>query len=170
MDTMNVTPWVYREIIKAMNATATGEWLTYILMKNRTSLIFKYMYENQLFSWYMGKSESNQYMLENSEEDFSHIEVLALIESGIEDLENWLYITPLDDVLQQANDIAKRLGKVVVDEVVLTIAVIQSENFLLKLLACCDKNGKAGDMLRSHFCEANLVDGCLMDPCGAYYN
>lgn len=156
----------------------TTEFLLFILMEETTALLSQYMYDEGLFSCYIDKSDLETCIFEEDEEDYCYTLLLEMIEEGIDILENQYYIkedrysitTPLIRVFLYAKDIADRAGKELIDEEVLTIAIVQYNNPIWEMLDVYDVNDIANAMILSHFSEDNMTeDGFLEEPINCEY-
>ncbi len=159
----------------------TSEFLLFILLEDNTSLISQYMYNEKLFSCYIKEEDLKGGQIGEDEEDFCYMLLLMMIESAIDMLETEYYIKedkysitiPFPYVLLEAKEIADRLGKELVDEETLTIALVQFNNPIWEMLDVYDEDDIANAMIASYFCEENMTeDGFLEEPveCEGGYN
>lgn len=184
--TIRCNEWVSEMLQRAIDRyykkyerdNVTSEFLLFILMEETTTLLSQYMYNEKLFSCYIDKSEWEDCIFEEDEEDYCYMQLLAIIEDGIDILENEYYIkedrssmtTPILNVFLYAKDIAERVRKEVIDEEALTIAIVQCINPIWEMLDIYDTQDIANGMITSHFSEDNLTtEGFLEEPIDCEY-
>lgn len=166
----------YKETYESDNVTS--EFLLFIMIEETTTLIFQYMHNEKLFSCYIDENMLENCISEEDEEDYCYMILLELIEAGIDILENEYYIeedrnsmtTPIQEVFLSAKEIADKLGKKLVDEEALTIAIVHCNNPIWEMLDIYDKEDIANGMILSHFCEENLTEeGFVEEPINCEY-
>lgn len=163
---------------KYLSEDLTSEFLLFILMEDEESLISRYMYNEELFSCYIREEELENCKPGEDEEDYCWMTLLSKIEEEIDMLETEYYVNydknsitnSCGKVLLKAGEIAKELKRSIVDEEVLTIALVQCNNPIWEMLEICDVEDIADGMLLSHFCEDNLSkSGFLEAPIECEY-
>lgn len=156
----------------------TSEFLLFIMIEETTTLISQYMYNEGLFSCYIDKSELENCIFEEDEEDYCSMILLARIEAGIDILETEEYTkgdrnsmtTTIQEVFLSAKEIAKRIGKDLVDEEVLTIAIVQCNNPIWEMLDVYDVEDIANGKILAYFSEDNYTsEGFLEEPIDCEY-
>lgn len=152
-----------KEFMEIYGEELTPEFLLYYMMADEDTLLSKYIRENALASSYI-----EEIYIQKLDDEGLYDLFIIIIQEIIEEIEKKTcprYLT-INDVLERANVIAQYLLKDKIDEICLTIAIVQLPNELWEWLDIMDQEDSESKIIY-HFSLENVnYDGneFLEDP------